>query len=148
MGVCVGFVVLLKDRALFVRQAKGHPLHGQWSIPWGVVDPGESPEAAAVREALEESGIVAEVVGLLGIQELPEEGWWAVVFLGRHVNGAPAPDGIETDGAGYFSVADMDSFTEPFEPWCEWIVRRVLREEHVIIPRRLDNPYHPKTAFL
>ncbi len=57
MVVCVGAVVLQGERVLFVRQAQGHPLEGRWSIPWGIVDPGESPDAAALRETREESGV-------------------------------------------------------------------------------------------
>jgi len=149
MVVCVGAVVLKGNRALFVRQAKGHSLEGQWSIPWGLVDPGESPDTAALRETQEEGGIVAELEGLLGIQNLPRQGWIGLVFLCRHVSGTPASDGgVETDRAAYFSMAEMDGFDEPFEPWCEWIVRRVLRGEHRTIPSELDNPYHPRLAFL
>ncbi|RMF32257.1 MAG: NUDIX domain-containing protein [Chloroflexi bacterium] len=57
MTVCVGAVVLQGDQALFVRQAPGHPLEGQWSIPWGIVEAPETPEAAALRETWEEGGI-------------------------------------------------------------------------------------------
>jgi 8-oxo-dGTP diphosphatase len=147
--VCVGTVVLQGNRALFVRQAKGHSLEGQWSIPWGIVDPGESPDNAALRETREESGITAEIEGLLGIQNLPEEGWVGIVFFCRHVSGVPVSDGgVETDRAAYFSLDEMSAFDEPFEPWCEWLVRRVLRGEHHPIPLELDNPYHPRSAFL
>jgi ADP-ribose pyrophosphatase YjhB (NUDIX family) len=68
LAVCVGAVVLQRDQALFVRQAKGHSLEGQWSIPWGIVDPEETPESAAMRETEEEGGVKAEIKGLLGFQ--------------------------------------------------------------------------------
>jgi ADP-ribose pyrophosphatase YjhB (NUDIX family) len=146
--VCVGTVVLHGERALFVRQAKGHSLEGQWSIPWGIVDPDESPDDAALRETQEEGGIEAQIEGLLGVQNLRRPGWMALVFLCRHVRGSPQPDGgVETDAAGYFSLAEMDSFDEPFEPWCEWLVRRVLRGEFHTIPAELNNPYQPRIAF-
>ena len=149
MAVCVGTVVLNEGRALFVRQAKGHALAGQWSIPWGVVDPGESPESAALRETEEESGIVAEVEGLLGFQNLAQAGWISLVFLCRHASGLPRSDGgIETDLAAYFSLAEMDTFDEPFEVWCEWLVRRVLRGEYRLVPPEANNPYQPRLAFL
>jgi len=148
IAVCVGAVVLQGQRALFVRQAPGHPLQGQWSIPWGIVDPGESPEAAALRETVEESGIEAEMEGLLGLQSLRDEGWIALVFLCHHVKGEPRSDGgVETDGAVYLSLEEIEEFREPFEPWCEWLVRRVLRGEHRVIPREPENPYHPRSAF-
>lgn len=148
IAVCVGTVVLQGERALLVRQAKGHSLEGLWSIPWGLVDPGESPDAAALRETLEEGGVSASIEGLLGVQNLRQEGWVALLFLCRHVSGTPAPDGgVETDGARYFSLQEMDAFAEPFEPWCEWLVRRVLGGAYHLIPPEGDNPYRPRMAF-
>jgi 8-oxo-dGTP pyrophosphatase MutT (NUDIX family) len=41
-----------------------------WDIPGGVIEPGETPEAAAVRETWEETCTQVKVVELLGIQEL------------------------------------------------------------------------------
>lgn len=148
MVVCVGAVVLQGERALFVRQAPGHALEGQWSIPWGIVDADEPPEAATLRETREESGITVEIVGLLGIQNLHQPGWLSVVFLGRHLDGTPTPDGIETDRTAYFSLEQMDAFDEPFEPWCEWLVRRVLQGDYRCIPPEPNNPYDPHLAFL
>ena len=148
MVVCVGTVVLQGERALFVRQAEGHSLAGQWSIPWGIVDPQESPEEAALRETCEEGGITAQIDGLLGMQNLRRPGWLGVIFLCQHVEGVPASDGgIETDRAAYFSLAEMNSFDEPFEPWCEWLVRRALAGECRTIPFERDNPYCPRGAF-
>lgn len=140
MAVFVGTVVLRGQRVLFVRQAEGHSLAGQWSIPWGVIDNGESPEDAALRETYEESGIEAEIEGLLGIQDLQREGWLGIAFLCRHVEGDPVPDGVETDKAGYFSLEDIDAMGGPFEPWCEWLARRVLRGEHTVIVSEPNNP--------
>jgi ADP-ribose pyrophosphatase YjhB (NUDIX family) len=146
--VCVGAVVLQGERALFVRQAKDHSLEGQWSIPWGVVDPEESPDVAALRETEEEGGIEAKIEGLLGVQNLRRPGWVAIIFLCQHIRGTPRSDGgVETDAAAYFSLEEMDAFDEPFEPWCEWLVRRVLGGEYHIIPPELGNPYYPQLAF-
>jgi 8-oxo-dGTP diphosphatase len=45
------------DRVLLIQ--RGHaPAEGLWSLPGGSVMPGETPEAAAVREAFEETGLV------------------------------------------------------------------------------------------
>lgn len=148
MVVCVGAVVLNGDRVLFIRQAEGHSLAGQWSIPWGLVDNEETPEHAVLRETLEESSIKAEIDGLLGIQNLPDPGWLGVIFICRHNEGTPAPDGIETDNAAYFSLEEINSFEEPFEPWCKWLALRVLTGDCTIIPHEPDNPYYPRKAFL
>jgi ADP-ribose pyrophosphatase YjhB (NUDIX family) len=145
--LCVGAVVLREDRALFVRQAAGHSLAGMWSIPWGIVENAESPVDAAVRETLEEGGIRAEVEGLLGIQDLPDPGWLGIAFLCRHRGGEPRPDGYETDQARYLALEDLDAFPEPFEPWCAWLVRRVLRGEHQVTAARPENPFSPRAGF-
>jgi ADP-ribose pyrophosphatase YjhB (NUDIX family) len=147
--VCVGTVVLQGEQALFIRQAKGHSLEGKWSIPWGIIEPNEPPEIAALRETLEEAGIEARIEGLLGIQNLPQQGWVGIIFLCQHVSGDPTSDGgIETDRVAYFSLKEMDSFGEPFEKWCEWLVRRVLQGKYHTIPPETNNPYHPRLAFL
>jgi mutator protein MutT len=148
MVICVGAVVLQDHCILLIRQAPGHSLAGQWSIPWGIVDNGETPEDAVLRETLEESGITAMVSGLLGIQNLSTQDWLGIIFLCQHIAGAPAPDGVETDKAAYFSLTDLDAFSEPIEPWCEWLVRRVLAGQYTIIPAQHDNPYKPRSAFL
>src|SRR5450759_425752 len=148
MAVCVGAVVLLDERVLFIRQAERHSLSGQWSIPWGVVDYGETPENAALRETYEESGIKAEINGLLGFQNLRTPGWLGIIFICHHMEGKPHPDGIETDKASYLSIEEIDSFDEPFEPWCKWLARRVLTGERTITPCEPNNPYYPRKAFL
>ena len=146
--LCVGAVVLDSDRALLVRQAPGHSLEGQWSIPWGVIEEGESPADAALRESREEGGVEIKVEGLLGIQDLPVSNWLAVAFLCRHISGDPRADGHETDLARYVTAADLDGLEDPVEPWCEWIVRRVLSGQHRCIPQDPGNPYSPIRGFV
>jgi 8-oxo-dGTP diphosphatase len=149
--VCVGSVVRRDARVLLVRQAAGHSLAGQWTIPWGRLDQGESAAAAAAREVFEEGRIVAEVEGLLGIQELPAPwlGWLALVYLCRHVSGDATPDGRETDAARYYSAAELSSLAEPIEPWSAWLVRRVLSGKFTLtIASAQDNPFSRSPSFL
>lgn len=51
------------ERLLFIRHRKP-PLEGRWLPPGGHVDPGETPEEAALREVLEETGQTAELIDL------------------------------------------------------------------------------------
>ena len=145
--VCAGTVVLDKNKVLLVRQAKGHSLEGQWSIPWGIVETDEPPDETAVRETVEESGITAEIEGLLGYQNFHWQSMLAFVYLCRHVSGEPASDGVETDQAGYFSLAELDILTDPIETWTNWLIRRVLSGNYHLIPPILDNPEQPLAAF-
>ena len=58
--VGVGAVVLDAGRVLLVK--RGHaPLKGQWSLPGGRVETGETLEQAVAREVLEETGVTIEV---------------------------------------------------------------------------------------
>ncbi|HEY2853873.1 MAG TPA: NUDIX domain-containing protein [Gemmatimonadaceae bacterium] len=74
-------VVQHGDRFLLVQERKrGSP----WSLPAGRVEPGETMVEGAVREALEESGVLVRVTGLLRIEHTPED-WRArlrAVFVG------------------------------------------------------------------
>jgi ADP-ribose pyrophosphatase YjhB (NUDIX family) len=148
--VCIAAVVRNADRILLVRQAPGHSLQGQWTVPWGRLEAGESPAAAVLREAWEEGGIRAEVEGLLGMQELPApwNGWIALAYLCRHLDGECHPDGQETDAARYFDASELASLGEPIEPWSAWLVKRVFEGEFHLISRTSTNPFEGVDAFL
>jgi 8-oxo-dGTP pyrophosphatase MutT (NUDIX family) len=48
--------------ALIAVESRGAPRVARWQLPKGLVDTGETPEAAAVREVREEAGLVTEVL--------------------------------------------------------------------------------------
>ena len=57
--VGVGAVIVEGDRVVLVRRA-AEPMAGQWSIPGGLLELGETLRAGAAREALEETGLQVE----------------------------------------------------------------------------------------
>lgn len=62
--VGVGAVVVDEARVLLVR--RGHePLKGQWSLPGGLLEIGESLTAGVAREVLEETGLIVEPIELI-----------------------------------------------------------------------------------
>ncbi len=64
--VGVGAIIIQDGRVLLVK--RGHPpLAGEWSIPGGVLELGETLRAAAVREAREETCLTVEPTEVLGV---------------------------------------------------------------------------------
>ena len=66
--VGVGAVIVADGQVVLVRRGR-EPLLGQWSIPGGVVEAGESLRQAAAREALEETGLEVEAEEVLEVFE-------------------------------------------------------------------------------
>lgn len=64
----VGGIIFRDDRVLLVKRGKD-PGKGQWSIPGGIVDVGETVETAVRREIKEETGLQVEVVDLMAVFE-------------------------------------------------------------------------------
>lgn len=62
--VGVGAVIVDKGRVLLVRRGT-EPLRGQWSLPGGLIELGESLEEGLIREVREETGLTVEVAGLI-----------------------------------------------------------------------------------
>jgi ADP-ribose pyrophosphatase YjhB (NUDIX family) len=64
--VGVGAVVLDGNQVLLVRRGQ-EPMKGEWSIPGGVLDLGETLESAVRREVLEETGLQVETRAIVEV---------------------------------------------------------------------------------
>ena len=62
--VGVGAVVVDEGRVLLVRRGQ-EPLKGQWSLPGGLLELGESLTAGVAREVFEETGLMVEPIELI-----------------------------------------------------------------------------------
>lgn len=60
-----------RDRLLLIRR-RNPPFAGQFALPGGFVDYGETTEAAACRELLEETGLKAKDLRLIGVYSKPD----------------------------------------------------------------------------
>ena len=64
--VGVGIVVFRGDEVLLVERTKP-PIRNRWSIPGGAQEIGETVHEAALRELMEETGLEADVIGLIDV---------------------------------------------------------------------------------
>ena len=88
----VGIIIRRGDEVLLIRRRNVHG-SGSWSTPGGHLDYGESPEACAVREAKEETGVVVSNVNFRAITNdvFKAEGrhYITVWMEGEHQMGEP-----------------------------------------------------------
>ncbi len=64
----VDVIIEIGEKVVLIRRK--HPPRG-WAIPGGFIDAGERAEEAAVREALEETGLSVTLTALLGVYSDP-----------------------------------------------------------------------------
>jgi 8-oxo-dGTP diphosphatase len=102
-ALTVDVVIELEGGGIVLIERR-HPPPG-WALPGGFVDVGETVEAAAVREAREETGLEVELLELLGVYSDPARdprGHTAsVVYVGR-ASGTPQA----ADDAKHVAVFD------------------------------------------
>ena len=117
-----GVSVAIRDeqgRVLLVR----HENDNAWVTPGGAVEPTEVPADAAAREVWEETGLLVELVRILGVYGGPEfivnyrngdqVSFLTVVFEGKPIAGVPRPDGIETLEIRYFTREEVQTVKTP-----------------------------------
>ena len=138
----VGGAVIRDGKLLMVRRASRRG-RGNWQIPGGFVEQDETMEQAVVREVEEESGVTAEVVGVLGIRNRydPDNGNSTYVILAlRPVSGEPVPDNHEVDMAAYFSLEEIDAL-EQVPPINREAARRALdADRRILDPQEVTQP--------
>ena len=107
---CVGAVI--KDRSgrlLLIR--RGHePGKGQWSIPGGRVEAGESDAEALAREIREETGLVVAVGRLIGSVRRPagDGREFDIRDYAATVTGGVLVPGDDADDAAWAGTAELD----------------------------------------
>lgn len=112
-------VVVVNDEesVLMIRRTD----NGNWAVPGGTVDLGESVAQAAVRETLEESGIECKITGIVGIYSDPRHvilytsngearQEFSIVLTARAVSGRPTPSS-ESSEVRWVPAAEVLSYT-------------------------------------
>ena len=120
--VGIGGVVIENDHALLIRRGT-EPLMGQWSIPGGTLELGESLQAGVARELLEETGLQVRVLELIevfdrifpaedsgsGSVSRPRYHYVIVDFLCERISGEPCAGSDVTDVA-YVKEEDLSHY--------------------------------------
>ena len=126
--VGVGAIIIEDDHVVLVKR-RHPPLAGEWSIPGGVLEVGETLGEAVVREVLEETGIAVEPSELLGVYDRvlrDNDGrtlyhYVLIDFLCRRLNGAPRASG-DADEARWFSEQELAKL--PLPPDTQDVIRK------------------------
>ena len=92
---------------LLIRRANP-PRQGEWSLPGGRVEWGERVEAAALRELHEETGVEAELTGLVAVVDglFPPAHYVLIDYAARWIAGEPRA-GDDAAEARFFPLGDV-----------------------------------------
>jgi len=112
-------VVVANDAAdiLLIRRTD----NGNWALPGGAIDLGESVAQAAVRETLEESGIECSITGVVGIYSDPRHvilytsngevrQEFSIALTARALNGRPTPSS-ESSEVRWVPASEITGYT-------------------------------------
>lgn len=106
--LCVGAVVLRGDDLLLIRRGTP-PGEGQWSLPGGRVEHGETMAEAVVREVREEAGLDVLVDGLLGwVERISDDHHFVIADHRATVLGEGTPAaGSDAAAARWFAIWEV-----------------------------------------
>lgn len=93
-----------------------------WEVPGGKVEPGESPEEAAHRELLEETGVKVAGLSLIGQYRINQKDVNQQIvkniYRGTVVEKGDIPEGFETESSIRFDFG-LQAFCQGFSPFIQ-----------------------------
>ena len=126
-------LLILPSAAVAIYDEQGRVLmglHGDrklWVLPGGLIEPGEVPADGAVRETWEETGLLIEILNILGVyggKELLIEyvngdraAYIGTIFRGRVIGGELRADGEEILDLRFLSREELAEL--PHAPWLD-----------------------------
>jgi len=105
--VVAGCIATWQSKILLCRRAI-EPRYGLWTIPAGFMELGETSNAAAARETLEEACAVVEIDNLFAVYNIPHVSQVYIIFT-AHLNAPEFAPGIES--------LETELFAEDEIPW-------------------------------
>ncbi len=112
------------DQVLYLVVSSSDELN--WVLPKGHIDPGETPEIAALRELEEEAGIVGEIVAPLSTRDFLKGGKEAAVkfFLVRETGATESTEGRTLRWEEEAAAQQLLTFAEAREALGEGAAKR------------------------
>ena len=115
--VGIGAVIVSDDGKVLLVKRRHEPLAGQWSLPGGMLELGESLEAGVEREILEETGLVVTVGDVVEVFDrilLDDEAkvryhFVLIDYLCR-VRGGTLKAGSDVEAAEFVAPEDVDGY--------------------------------------
>jgi 8-oxo-dGTP diphosphatase len=106
----VAAVVWRHGRMLFTQRPPGGPIGLQWEMPGGKIEPGETPEAALVRELHEELGVTADAHETLATErhDYAHGTRVEVIFIRASFEGEPRPSSEAVHDLRWWTPEEVD----------------------------------------
>jgi 8-oxo-dGTP pyrophosphatase MutT (NUDIX family) len=104
------------ERVLLVRRTDT----GRWSLPAGILEPGEQPALGLLREIEEETGVESEIVRLVSLETLPPSSYpngdqvqfLDLCFRCRPIRGEARVNDDESLEVAWYSLEDLPELTD------------------------------------
>lgn len=111
-----GIVLDDDERVLLVRRTDT----GRWSLPAGILEPGEQPALGLLREIEEETAVESEIVRLVSIEALPPSSYpngdqvqfLDLCFRCRPIRGEARVNDDESLEVAWYSLDDLPELTD------------------------------------
>ena len=102
--------IIIESNELLLINRKFDPFQGQWALPGGFVEYGETTTSAVTREILEETGLDTEIISLFDVYSDPERDprghTISIVYLLRRIEGI-LKGGDDAGDAAFFPLDQL-----------------------------------------
>jgi ADP-ribose pyrophosphatase YjhB (NUDIX family) len=125
----VGAVIVHEGKVLLIQRAQ-EPLRGEWSLPGGALELGETIEEAVRREVLEETGLIVEPIAVVEVfdrisrdEEMRVRYHYVLIDFLCRVTGGSLACASDAADARWISPDDLDSIM----PFTADVIRKGLK---------------------